>query len=245
MRARLKKLEKTDPQEASRIAQEQVQKVFKHLLKISGVTIEVNGLENIPDEASLFVGNHSSYFDIIVTGATIPGGVGFVAKDSLGKIPGLSSWMKCIHCLFLDRSDVRKGLQTILEGVDYLKEGYSMCIYPEGTRSTTGKLGEFKGGSLKMAQRAKAPVVPVAITGTRDIFENNPGLRVYPSHVTISLASHSSFLTFRRLRRNLLASMLRKLLRICWQLNSNKSHPDYYINLDAILKKRSKIMLTQ
>ena len=53
MRARLKKLEKTDPQEASRIAQEQVQKVFKHLLKISGVTIEVNGLENIPDEASL------------------------------------------------------------------------------------------------------------------------------------------------------------------------------------------------
>ena len=213
MRARLKKLEKTDPQEASRIAQEQVQKVFKHLLKISGVTIEVNGLENIPDEASLFVGNHSSYFDIIVTGATIPGGVGFVAKDSLGKIPGLSSWMKHIHCLFLDRSDVRKGLQTILEGVDYLKEGYSMCIYPEGTRSTTGELGEFKGGSLKMAQRAKA--------------------------------SHSSFLTFRRLRRNLLASMLRKLLRICWQLNSNKSHPDYYINLDAILKKQSKIMLTQ
>lgn len=59
MRARLKKLEKTDPQEASRIAQEQVQKVFKHLLKISGVTIEVNGLENIPDEASLFVGNHA------------------------------------------------------------------------------------------------------------------------------------------------------------------------------------------
>lgn len=140
MRARLKKLEKTDPQEASRIAQEQVQKVFKHLLKISGVTIEVNGLENIPDEASLFVGNHSSYFDIIVTGATIPGGVGFVAKDSLGKIPGLSSWMKHIHCLFLDRSDVRKGLQTILEGVDYLKEGYSMCIYPEGTRSTMANL---------------------------------------------------------------------------------------------------------
>ena len=178
MRARLKKLEKTDPQEASRIAQEQVQKVFKHLLKISGVTIEVNGLENIPDEASLFVGNHSSYFDIIVTGATIPGGVGFVAKDSLGKIPGLSSWMKRIHCLFLDRSDVRKGLQTILEGVDYLKEGYSMCIYPEG---------------LKMAQRAKAPVVPVAITGTRDIFENNPGLRVYPSHVTISFGKPFKF----------------------------------------------------
>ena len=74
-RIRLKKLEQTDPQEASRIAQAHVQKVFRHLLKISGVTIEVNGLENIPDEAALFVGNHSSYFDIIVTGAAIPGGV--------------------------------------------------------------------------------------------------------------------------------------------------------------------------
>ena len=101
--------------------------------------------------------------------------------------------MKHIHCLFLDRSDVRKGLQTILEGVDYLKEVYSMCINPEGTRSTTGELGEFKGGSLKMAQRAKAPVVPVAITGTRDIFENNPGLRVYPSHVTISFGKPFKF----------------------------------------------------
>ena len=120
-RIRLKKLEQTDPQEASRIAQAHVQKVFRHLLKISGVTIEVNGLENIPDEAALFVGNHSSYFDIIVTGAAIPGGVGFVAKDSLGNIPGLSSWMKRIHCLFLDRKDIRKGLQTILEGAEISK----------------------------------------------------------------------------------------------------------------------------
>ena len=66
-----------------------------------------------------------------------------------------------------------------------------MCIYPEGTRSTTGELGEFKGGSLKMAQKAKAPIVPVAIRGTRDIFENNPGLRVCPSHVTISFGTSS------------------------------------------------------
>lgn len=122
-------------------------------------------------------------------GAAIPGGVGFVAKDSLGNIPGLSSWMKRIHCLFLDRKDIRKGLQTILEGAEYLKEGYSMCIYPEGTRSTNGELGEFKGGSLKMAQKAKAPIVPVAIRGTRDIFENNLGLRVCPSHVTISFGT--------------------------------------------------------
>ena len=129
-------------------------------------------LENIPDEASLFVGNHSSYFDIIVTGATIPGGVGFVAKDSLGKIPGLSSWMKRIHCLFLDRSDVRKGLQTILEGVDYLKEGYSMCIYPEGTRSTTGELGEFKGSDFNNFIIGKSIRMPIP----QSEVDNNPNL---------------------------------------------------------------------
>lgn len=61
-----------------------------------------------------------------------------------------------------------------------------MCIYPEGTRSTTGQLGEFKGGSLKMAQKADVPIVPVAMTGTRDIFENNKGLRISPSNVKVT-----------------------------------------------------------
>lgn len=188
-RIRLKKLEETDPQEAYRISQEHVQKVFRRILRICGVKTEVYGLSNIPDTPALFVGNHSSYFDILVTGASIPGGVGFVSKDSLAKVPGLSSWMSRIRCLFLDRKDIRKGMQTIIQGAEYLKSGYSMCIYPEGTRSTTGELGEFKGGSVKMAQKAKAPVVPVAVTGTRDIFENNNGLRIRPSHVTVSFGT--------------------------------------------------------
>lgn len=55
--------------------------------------------------------------------------------------------MKRIHCLFLDRKDIRKGLQTILEGAEYLKEGYSMCIYPEGTRSTNGELENSKAAA--------------------------------------------------------------------------------------------------
>lgn len=64
-----------------------------------------------------------------------------------------------------------------------------MCIYPEGTRSKDGELGAFKGGSLKMAQKANVPIVPVAITGTRDIFENNEGLRIRPSHVQITFGT--------------------------------------------------------
>lgn len=188
-RLRLKKMEKTDPKEAYRIAQEDIQRIFRRFLRICGVTVEAEGLENIPEGACLYVGNHSSYFDILVTGSTVPGGTGFVAKDSLEKVPGLSAWMRLIRCLFLDRSDIRKGMKTILLGADYLKEGYSMCIYPEGTRSKDGELGAFKGGSLKMAQKANVPIVPVAITGTRDIFENNEGLRIRPSHVQITFGT--------------------------------------------------------
>ena len=97
--------------------------------------------------------------------------------------------MLLIHCLFLDRQNVREGLKTILTGVDYLKEGYSMFIFPEGTRSKNGQIGEFKGGSLKMAQKANAPIVPVSLWGTADIFENNQGLRVCPGTVKLSFGT--------------------------------------------------------
>ena len=185
-RIRLRNLAKTDPKQSNDLAGQEIQKVMKKLLAIAGAEVEVDGLQNIPEEACLYVGNHSSYFDIVTLGASIPGTTGFVAKDSLAKIPGLASWMRLIHCLFLDRSDIKKGLETIMTGVGYLKDGYCMCIYPEGTRSKTGQMGEFKGGALKMAQRAKAPVVPVAVTGSRDIFENNPGLQIKPARVQIS-----------------------------------------------------------
>lgn len=185
-RIRLRKLAETDPRQSNDLAWQEIRKAVKKLMEINGSQIEVDGLENIPDQACLYVGNHTSYFDIVVLSATSPGSIGFVAKDSLEKIPGLAGWMRLIHCLFLDRNDIKKGLETIMTGVGYLKEGYSMCIYPEGTRSKTGQLGEFKGGALKMAQRAKAPVVPVAVSGTREIFENNAGLQIKPAQVHIS-----------------------------------------------------------
>lgn len=184
-RRRLHRLYETDPKAASKRANESVQNAFAHIVKQAGIRLEVDGLENIPDEACLYVGNHCSYFDIVTTGSIIPGGAGYVAKDNLMHIPGLSDWMKLIHCLFLNRSDIKEGLKTINQGADNIKEGYPMFIFPEGTRHPEGEPGEFKGGSLKMAQKAKAPIVPVAISGSRDIFENNSGLKIKPGTVRI------------------------------------------------------------
>lgn len=186
LRASMKKLYETDPAEASRISNASVAGALKKIMKISGSTVEVEGLDNIPDGACLYVGNHQSYFDVVAVGSIIPGGVGFVAKDSLGKIPGLKAWMDLIHCLLLDRSDAKEGFKILLRGANYLKEGYPMFIFPEGTRSKDGSLLEFKGGSLKIAQKAKCPIVPVAIYGTKEIYEANHSFKITPSHVKVT-----------------------------------------------------------
>ncbi len=186
-RDQIRKLYETNPTEANRIAHEYMKKEMQHILDFCHITMEVKGQENIPkDQACLFAANHSGMFDIPLVELSVEDGVGFVAKDSLEKIPGLASWMRLTHCLFLNRGDMKAGLKTIFKGADYLKEGYNMCIFPEGTRSRTGELLEFKAASLKMAQKAKVPVVPVAITGTGDVLENNKYLSIKPNHLTIT-----------------------------------------------------------
>lgn len=149
-----------------------IQLAFKIVLFIGGTRIHVKGTENIPkDTAVLFVGNHNSYFDILVSCVNIPIPTGYVAKKEFKKVPGLNLWMHMINCLFLDRENVREGLKTILKGADQIKSGISMVIFPEGTRSKDGKMNEFKEGSMKMALKSGCPVVPMAMKNTADIFE--------------------------------------------------------------------------
>lgn len=146
---------------------------FRVCLFISGVKIQSKGKENIPkEEACLFVGNHNGFFDILTSYVTIGKVMGFVAKKEMLKVPFLNVWMYYINCLFLDRTNIRNGLKTILKGADYIKNGISIFIFPEGTRSKDGKLQPFKEGSMKMAEKADCPIIPVAMTGTAALFEN-------------------------------------------------------------------------
>ncbi len=163
-----------------------VQYMFKFFLNIAGIKLTVIGEENVPKgQAVLYVGNHRSAYDILVTYSRTPGLTGYVAKKSLLKVPLLSMWMKFVYCLFLDRENMKEGLKTILKGVEYLKEGISICIFPEGTRGKEeGRLLEFKEGSLKMAEKAKCPIVPMALSNTAGIWENQfPKIR--PAHVIL------------------------------------------------------------
>lgn len=163
-----------------------VQAVFKYFLFVTGTKITVIGKENIPTDGSvLYVCNHRSYFDILVTYSQCRNLTGYVAKKSMEKAPMLNVWMKLLYCLFLDRDNIKEGLKTIIKGSEYLKNGISVCIFPEGTRGTKeGSLLPFKEGSVKMAQKAKCPVIPVAISNTAAIWENQFP-RMKPAHVIL------------------------------------------------------------
>lgn len=158
---------------------------FKCACAISGVKLTVEGYENIPkDEAVLFVGNHTSLFDIIVTYPLMKRPTGYIAKKELKSIPFLSWWMYFVNCIFLDRRDPREGLKSVLHAADLIKSGISIFLFPEGTRSKDGKLHEFKEGGMKIATKAQAPVVPVGIIGTSNLFEKQFP-RIKPSKVKV------------------------------------------------------------
>lgn len=154
-----------------------VQFAFKIVLLISGVKVDVYGEEHVPkDEAVLYIGNHRSLFDTVITYARCPGLTGYVAKDSMLKIPFLRIWMKRLHCLFLNRTDIKAGMKMILTGIDQIKNGISMCIFPEGTRSLSEcetQMLPFREGSFKMAEKTGCAIIPMAMVHTADIFEKH------------------------------------------------------------------------
>ncbi|MDD7641580.1 MAG: lysophospholipid acyltransferase family protein [bacterium] len=154
-----------------------VQWAFRCICVISGVKLTVIGEDQVPtDEPVLYIGNHRSYFDIVISYARCPRLTGYIAKDSMLKIPLLSTWMKRLNCLFINREDIKESLKTILAGIENVKNGISMCIYPEGTRGKgTDELDmlPFKEGSLKIAEKTGCKIVPMAMTGSADIFEKH------------------------------------------------------------------------
>lgn len=156
---------------------------FRWELFQSQAKIEVKGIENIPDEPVLFVSNHRSYFDILVIHTTSTKRPGFVAKKEMESFPLLNWWMKDICCIFLDRKDMRSGIQMIKDGAELIRSGHSMVICPEGTRNQKEEMLPFKEGSLKMAEKAGCPVVPVTLIDTDQLLEARPGFDIRKAHV--------------------------------------------------------------
>ncbi len=163
-----------------------VQKAFQLMLVVAGTDITVIGEENIPDGAVLFIGNHRSYFDILLTYSRCRNLTGYVAKKEMLRYPLLRNWMERLYCLFLDRENPREGLKTILTAIDYMKRGISICIFPEGTRNDGEECSmlPFHSGSFKIAEKSGCPIVPISMNNTSEIFENHLP-RIKKTHIII------------------------------------------------------------
>ena len=144
--------------------------------------------KNIPAGPCVFVGNHRSYYDIPILLTALDAPHGILAKEELEKIPLLNRWMKLLGCVFVQRDDLRASVRALNDATAIVESGRSFVIFPEGTRykGEEGGVGEFKNGAFRIAVKTGVPVVPVALTGARALFENN-GNRCHPGRVHICI----------------------------------------------------------
>ena len=135
--------------------------------------LTVEGQENIPEGPCAFYANHQGYGDVPTMFLVCKGKqVSFVAKDDAEKLPLIGRWIKTSQGVFIKRGETREGLKAIKEGAEKLKDGYSLIIFPEGTRSHCSEMADFKPGSFKLATKAGVPIVPVTINGSYHMFED-------------------------------------------------------------------------
>ena len=159
-------------------------KVVRSGLRIAGIRVRVEGLENIPPGVCIFAANHVSNMDPLAFVPAIPRRVSLLAKDKIFRIPILSKAMRLAKLIPVDRADREAAASSVDIAVQYLKEGLSFAVYPEGTRSRDGRLLPFKKGTFVMAIEAGVPVVPVSIAGAQTLMRKGDWT-VQPGEVTI------------------------------------------------------------
>lgn len=184
---KVKKLEKEGKeQEVKDIIAPLVIDWAKYCVDVTGSQVEVVGLENVPtDRNVVYIGNHQGIFDIPLLLGYIPYQKAFIAKIEILKIPMISDWMKLMKCVFIARKNPRQSIEAMHQGIENVKNGYSMVIFPEGTRSKGGPVKEFKPGSFKLAFQSGADVVPVTIDGTWKIYEEHN--KIKPANIKLTI----------------------------------------------------------
>lgn len=174
-------------EEHDRIVRTMVNNWALRLMKLAGATMEVTGKENIPEGPVVFAANHQGYADIPLLLTQLDKPNPLIAKKELEKVPLLRDWMTELNCIFIDRDNARQAMDSLKKANELLSEGYSVSIFPEGTRSKGGEIKEFKGGTIRLATRAKVPIVPCCIEGTYNMLEANKGFKITPAKLQLHI----------------------------------------------------------
>lgn len=156
------------------------------MLALNRVNVTVSGSELLPEGSVIFMSNHQSNFDILALLAAMPRRFYWIAKKELFEIPLFGHSMRRGGYIPLDRSDGRKALQSLDEAAATIRQGKSVVLFPEGTRTTDGKLLPFKRGGFVLARKADVPVIPVTINGSGRINPANQ-FRLYSGDISITI----------------------------------------------------------
>ena len=162
-----------------------IERFFSRIVfRLLGMKVEIHGLENIPrNETVIFTSNHQSMLDIKLSLAYIPINFSFISKDSVFHVPILGAYMKSSGHIPIQRGEDRKAYATLLKAIKQLTaKGKSLVVFPEGTRSEDGRLGEFKRGISLIILKSGKRVVPMAIYGSNQFMPkhsllSHPGKR--------------------------------------------------------------------
>lgn len=154
------------------------------ILATTGVSVDVRGLDRLQrGKTYIFVSNHQSIYDIPVIFASLPYQLRIIAKESLGNFPFLGWHLRRTGHLLVDRRNPdRAGILRRWKAL--VEQGLSLIIFPEGTRSETGRVGIFKAGSFLLAIEARLPIVPLSVDGTRRVMRKSR-LKTCPGHATL------------------------------------------------------------
>lgn len=156
----------------------------RSLIRMAGCRVRVEGAEALPEAGAVLVSNHQSYLDIPLLLSALGGKVKFVAKRELGAIPLFGPAMVRAGNLLVDRDDPREAVVAVREAVERIGRGERIVVFPEGTRSADGSIGEFRPGAFFIARKSGARVFPVLIDGGARAMPRG-ALLVRPADMTV------------------------------------------------------------
>lgn len=174
--------------------------------------VEVYGHEYIPEQGPVvFVANHQGYGDILMCLYALDKfQVGFVAKSDLEKLPWYGEWIKNIRSVYIKRDSPRASLDAINEGIELLEQGFSLVLFPEGTRSQGPDMGPFNKGSLRLATKPEVPIIPVTLSGSYKFFEETGKIK---KNVNMKVTVHPAIET-KGLSRDEIKSLDSRIIEI-------------------------------
>ncbi len=192
-------------------------------LWVAGVKVNVSGVENLDGNGPyLFASNHQGWFDIFAALGKMPVRFSWLAKEELFKLPVLGLAMSRAGYIPIDRRDLRKALASMNRAAEAIRQGTSIFIFPEGTRSLDGVIGDFKKGGFVLAVKSGQPVVPISISGSYSILPKK-SWKIHPGEIKLAIGKPIQVTGSDNRSRDLLMEQVREAIRAnltAWEAGS-------------------------